>query len=364
MNTLVIGQRIPLKELTSSMEIGFEVQIHAAGLKHHLMVKQEGSVVPAGTFTHGGMQGKHEIQLDHLSPDARISVVIELPTGLKNLSTGQVVLLAHGKPVAGFQISGRNFTTEKTATLAEIYFKNGWRCGVLCQGYSGLLASVLQAQGGVLAPVQSPVSPSAVSGEKLNLSKLTLEKQGASGTIELSKHSVVHPININLKWSGQGRSSWFGLRTESPDLDLGCMVEMQNGDSLVIQALGGYFGSRTSHPYILLDKDDRSGNSADGENLTIHQPAQMRRMLVYAFIYEGASTFADVNAKVTLTDQFGNEIVIPLNQARSERFCALALIQKEGSNIRITKEERYFQGHRPCDHHYNFGFSWTVGRKD
>ncbi|MFC6592777.1 hypothetical protein ACFP81_12735 [Deinococcus lacus] len=44
-------------------------------------------------------------------------------------------------------------------------------------------------------------------------------------------------------------------------------------------------------------------------------------------------------------------------------FCAIALIENYGGDIKVTKEERYFTGHQACDQHYGFGFNWAAGSK-
>ena len=371
MTLLVIGQRTPLQTLTPARVLTLEVQA-GPSTRHHLVLKTESQPAlpsglhPAGAFTVAGLQGTHQLDLRQLPQHCKVAVVIEHPAGLKTLGPSHFRIWVDGQVVAELSFSGQQFSAEKTAILAEVYFKNEWRIVALCQGFSDLLPAALKVYGGTVAPVQALPVPAAVhdivtnsSGGKIRLSKLTLEKQGSSGTIELSKSSPLQPININLKWSGQakpGLGNLFGLMASAPDLDLGCLVEMQNGDSLVIQALGGYFGNRYQSPHILLDKDDRSGNALDGENLTVYQPANIKRMLVYAFIYQGAATFADVNARVTLKDHAGNEILIPLNQPRAERFCALALIERQGQSVRITKEEHYFRGHEACDTPLPFWF--------
>lgn len=50
------------------------------------------------------------------------------------------------------------------------------------------------------------------------------------------------------------------------------MYRLKDGRQGVIQALGNSFGAADQPPYIKLDKDDRSGASANGENMDFFRP--------------------------------------------------------------------------------------------
>ncbi|WP_407568652.1 TerD family protein [Deinococcus altitudinis] len=211
------------------------------------------------------------------------------------------------------------------------------------------------------APVQPPSAP-------IRLTKVTLEKQGQRATISLSKGNAPQPIHVNLNWDKGGgtRKGIFGLpmAVANADLDLGCMYVMKDGEMGAIQALGNRFGSERFAPYIMLDKDDRSGQASDGENLYILRPELIQQVLVFAFIYEGTSDFTSVNGRLNIKDAGGNEIAIRLNNPDARRtFCAIAMFENVGGKIEVSKEERYFQGHQDCDEHYGFGFRWTAGSK-
>ena len=47
----------------------------------------------------------------------------------------------------------------------------------------------------------------------------------------------------------------------------------------------------------------------------------------------------------------------------SERCCAIALLENDHGNIRISKEARYFRDQKVMDEGYGFGFRWAAGRK-
>lgn len=222
------------------------------------------------------------------------------------------------------------------------------------------------------APVP-PASAAAASPEpKVNLSKVRLDKQGEKHKISLAKDSGPQVFHINLQWdqpsSSQGGSFLGRLLggggRGGADLDLGCMWRDRQGNQGVIQPLGGNFGSRQTTPFIFLDKDDRTGAAADGENMRIHRPDTISLVVIFAMIYEGTANFSNVNARLTIFDGRGGEILIPLNTPDPRRtFCAVAAITNDGQAVEVSKEERYFPSHQECDQFYGFGFRWVNGRK-
>jgi tellurite resistance protein TerA len=207
----------------------------------------------------------------------------------------------------------------------------------------------------------------------VNLGKITLDKRGESRTINLSKDTQVQPILANLKWDANGSApqkrgflaSIFGGGQEAADLDLGCMYRLKNGEAGVIQALGGNFGAKSRPPFVLLDKDDRTGAADDGENLTIFRPSDIDLLIIFAFIYDGSADFTQVNGRMTLKDATGSETFMRLSApSAGETFCVVASVRGQGDSVVVTKEERYFPGHEQADRHFGFGFNWVPGRKD
>ncbi len=71
----------------------------------------------------------------------------------------------------------------------------------------------------------------------INLDKITLEKQGDSHKIDLSKGSDTQKeIIINLNWSQEKRGFWGSLLGSSSeiDLDLGCYYELKDGQKQLL----------------------------------------------------------------------------------------------------------------------------------
>lgn len=208
---------------------------------------------------------------------------------------------------------------------------------------------------------------------------IQLEKTGDSYRINLSKEKI-QQIHVNLNWNAhssvtsKGRN-WLEKRIaaqpQPADLDLGCMYELDPkagqfglNEKGVIQALGNSFGSKTSPPFVFLDKDDRSGASADGENLYLMRPEVIRRVLTYAFVYEGGQDFRHLGASLSIRLGGVEQVYLLLDNSQSgSTFCAAAMITYNGDQVEICKEARYFNGHSDCDRYYGFGFQWTAGRK-
>nr|GFA20815.1 hypothetical protein [Tanacetum cinerariifolium] len=78
---------------------------------------------------------------------------------------------------------------------------------------------------------------------------ITLQKRGDKHQINLSKEQKVQlKVDVNLNWnSGEAKSTGLfgklfgGGAAAAPDLDLGCMYELNDGSKGVIQPLGGNF---------------------------------------------------------------------------------------------------------------------------
>jgi tellurite resistance protein TerA len=207
-------------------------------------------------------------------------------------------------------------------------------------------------------------APSPPAAGTVNLSKVTLEKKGQARSVDLRKGGGTQPLHINLNWSATVEGGARRSAVAVPDLDLGCMFEMLDGLKGVIQPLGNSFGNAHGPPWIWLDKDDRSGHDADGENLWVYRPDLLKRMMVFGLIYEGAPDFKSVAATLSVREADGTETVVHLDNPYANRvYCAILLVTNTGSSVEIRKEEQYFRTGSEADRQYRFGFRWSAGRK-
>ena len=215
------------------------------------------------------------------------------------------------------------------------------------------------------APVP-PATPAPAAASAVNLSKIALTKQAPS--VNLAKPGASGgTIRINLNWvQGESSGGLFGKRKKGVDLDLRCLYELADGSRGGIGALDRVFGSLDSRPYIQLDSDDRSGNSAGGENMFVNlaNPAVFRRILVFADIYAGSPNWAAVDGVVTVESQFGPPIEVRMDSAKNNlRTASIALIEVGAQGVTITRAVEYFSGGDKMDKHFRWGLNWGRGSK-
>lgn len=143
---------------------------------------------------------------------------------------------------------------------------------------------------------------------------------------------------------------------------------MSTGESGVVQALGNSYGDLDQPPYIKLMADDRTGASTEGEWLEINGDAwsSIRRILIFAFIYEGAANWQETDGVIQLMVPGQPEVEVRMNEQNSnirDIMCAVALLENSSNQIRVNRVVRFFTGHEQMDKEYGWGLSWSAGRK-
>ncbi|MDF3288340.1 MULTISPECIES: TerD family protein [Streptomyces] len=150
------------------------------------------------------------------------------------------------------------------------------------------------------------------------------------------------------------------------DLDLACMYELADGKKGVVQPLGNFLGSFNEAPYIQLSGDDRFG-SGSGETIYINldHKDQLRRLLVFVYIYDGTPAFDRTHAVVTLYPSAGPSIEIALTERAPEaRSCAVVLIENNKGELTVRREVKYVYGFQSeLDRLYGWGLQWGRGYK-
>ncbi len=211
---------------------------------------------------------------------------------------------------------------------------------------------------------------------------IVLEKRGDTHRINLEKRSsalTTGEIIINLDWSKGGFFKWF-LAKEDIDLDLGCFYELRNGEKSLIDGLqfshnrGGNRHERSRQgsydyaPYIWHQGDDRGITDSSGETILVNPKGinEIKRIIVYTFIYEGAAKWSQTNAVVTVKVPGHEDVIVEMGRQSSELpFCAIAELDFGGDNsITVKKLISFHLGHRDCDSEYGWGFNYTPGSKD
>ncbi|WP_142215751.1 TerD family protein [Streptomyces sp. SLBN-118] len=357
----------------------------------------------SGAVRHEGKQTAPDGVRDQVWVDlARVEPTIEkivLAASADRGSFGQVPglyikVLDAGSGAEIARYDSQDATVETAFVLGELYRRQGaWKFRAVGQGYStgleGLATdfgiTVDEPQQAAPAPVPAapvmppapPPPPVAAPSTPVRLSKVTLTKDTPS--VSLTKQGGTSgAMRVNLSWQVRKQFQGWGAKLGRAvamhgdlDLDLCALYELTDGRKGVVQALGNAFGALHQPPYIHLDGDDRTGGTS-GENLTINldHKDRLRRVVIFVTIYEGARSFADLDATVTLQPQNGAAIDFSLGECTvPSTVCALALITNTGSDLVVQREARFLvpergvSPQRTIDYAYGWGMNWTPGRK-
>lgn len=241
---------------------------------------------------------------------------------------------------------------------------------VICKFTSGVISNALVNDSDVLSLNDFKSRIPGASELKL-ASKITLKSKGDS--FEIKPKVSAGEILINLNWNQGTQKKGFLSKIFSGsgavDLDLGCLFEMRDDPNAKgsIQPLGNVFGDFDRPPYILHMGDDRTGALAQGENMKINLAYihTLKRVLIYTYIYEGAPKWTDTDAVVTVKVPGHPVVEVPMGSQQDSRpFCAVTLLEFEGTDIKITKLVTFHNGHPECDQAYRWGLRWVAGSKD
>ncbi|MFG2003234.1 TerD family protein [Spirillospora sp. NPDC048911] len=205
--------------------------------------------------------------------------------------------------------------------------------------------------------------------------KISLTK--SSPSVSLTKHGATSGnMRVNLNWTAREgvATGRFGKRRRGYDLDLDlcCLWELMDGRKGIIHAVGD-FGALDRPPYILLDKDDRTGSVETGENLTINLDfaAQFKRILVFAEIYDGADDFRGLDAIATLYPVGSPPIEMRMDDCHdASRDAVLALIENMNGELVVRREGRFVLpppgrprwGKMSVDQAYTWNLEWVASR--
>ncbi|MCX4669099.1 TerD domain-containing protein [Streptomyces sp. NBC_01381] len=373
------------------------------------------AVHSSGAVRHEGKKTEGGRVTDALAVDlARVEPAIEtvvLAASTDGGTFGQVpglfirvVDAANGVEIARYD--SEDATVETAFVLGELYRRQGaWKFRAVGQGYGSGLEGLatdygisvdepqqaappvaapapVQPPAAPAAPVQAPPppaqAPAAPAAQPVRLSKVTLTKEAPSVSLK-KQGGTSGAMRVNLNWEVRKQFKGWGAKLGRAvamhadlDLDLCALYELADGRKGVVQALGNAFGALDQPPYLLLDGDDRTGAVATGENLTVNLDHinDFKRIVIFVTIYEGARSFADLNATVTLQPQHGASIDFSLDECTvPSTVCALALITNNNGDLFVKREARYLvpergvSPQRTIDYAYGWGMNWTPGRK-
>ena len=408
------GPSVPDADASALLLVGGKVRSDADFVFYNQPAHSSGAVRHEGKRDAGG-QVTDSLHVDLARVEPAIETVI-LAASSDGGSFGRVPGLyvevrdtARNTVVARLDNPGA--TVETAFVLGEFYRRQGaWKFRAVGQGYDSGLEGLATDYGISVdepqqapapippapaatpppppaAPPAPPVTPPAVtappptappSTAPVRLTKVTLTK--AAPSVSLTKQGGTSgALRVNLNWQVRKQFSGWARKLGRPiamhddlDLDLCALYELSDGSKGVVQALGNAFGALDRPPFVHLDGDDRTGAVSTGENLTVSLDHQQyfRRILVFVTIYQGARSFADLHATVTLQPQYGAPVDFSLDECTvPSTVCALALITNTGGDLVVQREARYLvpergvSPQRTVDHAYGWGMNWTPGRK-
>ncbi|SFD90169.1 TerD family protein [Massilia yuzhufengensis] len=404
------GQKGKLADLGCGSVFPVEVDIQAPGLsvdvscfgldasdrlsddRYMVFYNQLASPEGAVRLEMAGSSARFAVNLDLLPASIAKLVFVAAIDGSQSMRSLGACALNLGSAVR-FPWSGADFGDEKAVIVAELYRRDGsWRFGAVGQGFNGGLSALLAHFGGAEAtPAAAPAStptPAAPPAAKVSLSKVTLDKRGDKVSLDKRAGKGFGRIHVNLNWNQSAtaappppaKTGFFDklIAGASPrkgrggiDLDLGCMYELADGRRGLVQALGNSWGDLDREPFIKLDADDRTGAASGGENLYINGERfdQIRRALIFSFIYEGVPNWSATDGVVTIAVPDQAPIEVRLDGGGNQIMCAIALIENKGGSLQVTKLAEYFQqqgstsAHELMDRHFGFGMRWKTGSK-
>jgi tellurite resistance protein TerA len=327
--------------------------------------------------------GRFDIDLDRVPPEiARIVFCVTIDQGqgrqsLSALRSGAIEVERGGAVAAAFSpdLAG---APEAAMTFGELYRRGDeWKFRAVGQGFNGGLAPLARSFGIEVAdeppappppapPPPPPPPPAAAppAPRPVNLSKVSLEKKGQAVSLE-KRGASFGQIVVNLNWS-RGKRGFFSS-AGAIDLDLGCLLEMQDGRKSVVQALGRMFGSYHEPPYIALDGDDRTGDVSQGENMRINGAHwnEIKRVAIFANIYDGVPNWQQTDGVVSMTMPDQPPIEVRMTEGRNDkRLCGIVLLENDGGQLKATRIVDYFRDQSELDQAYGWGLRWVAGSKD
>jgi tellurite resistance protein TerA len=379
------GPGVPDADASALLLVGGKVRSDADFVFYNQPEHSSGAVRHEGKRTDGGrVTDTLLVDLARVEPSVETVVLVASADGGTFAQIADLYIevrdAAQNTVAARFDSAGA--TVETAFVLGEFYRRQGaWKFRAVGQGYdSGLEGLATDFGITVDEPQQAaPMAPPPVpAAQPVRLSKVTLTKSAPS--VSLAKQGGTSgAMRVNLNWQVHKQFSGWGskrgravARHADLDLDLCALYELTDGRKGVVQALGNAYGALHQPPYIHLDGDDRTGAVASGENLTVNldHKRDFRRILVFVTIYEGARSFADLHATVTLQPQHGAAIDFSLDECTvPSTVCALALITNTGDDLVVQREARYLvpergvSPQRTVDQVYGWGMNWTPGRK-
>ncbi|WP_379922741.1 TerD family protein [Erythrobacter sp. R86502] len=364
----------PQCEMT--IEFGMDgIDIAAFGLEAGQKIGDDRYVVlfsnprsPGGEISMTGTPGSARFTIDLAKLPVTIDRIVFTAThDSRAVGEARPLRLAIDGGKATFDAAA-GLTNEKAVMLAELYrHASGWKLGTIGAGFAGGLAALIRHFGGEVAEAAPPPAPPPPPAAPVSLKKISLDKGNSSVSLK-KQGSSFGEIVLNLNWTARTQKKGFFGGSQQLDLDLGVIFELADGRGAgCIQALGRSFGSYHQPPFIELSGDDRTGAVAAGETIRVNGQHfdQIRRIGVFALIYEGAPNWAETDGVVRLNIPGQPEIEVRMDETGSrDRLCGIATIDNVGGELKMSRLMRFYSSQKPFAEDIGVYLQWTRGSKD
>jgi len=299
----------------------------------------------------GGIREEIRIHISQIPTDIeRIAITLTIHDGeiigksfgLVSDASCTIIDCGSGEQLGVFRF-GEDLHLETAIVVGEFYLHKGdWKFNAVGSGFNGGLPSLvtnfgLEVEEEVAAaaePIAKPAAqtklpppdpvlkPTAESVPPVQLSKVSLEKQGS----------------VNIRKSGKvtARLEWESAK----DLDLYCFYVTANNE--VGKIYYRNLGSPQNSPYIQLDGDSKGKGQ---ETITIHKPEELKYVLfaAYSAISNGIGSFYSMKARAVVDNHQGQQVVSSLYEKNNYAYwVAIAHIDfTSPSEMKVSHVEQY-----------------------
>ncbi len=371
---IVKGQKVDLMSNNpglSQVTVNFSFNESNARLIAFLLSK-DGKVIDSTNFVSFNQRTAASGSIECISSSQFVIRLSSIPLGVEKIS---FALIAPQEGASGISLNlldtvtnnpvlqydlAESISANAASLVCEVYrYKGTWKFGAVGNSVKGGLKAICQLYGVSEQEVTKPAESEPIVHKPVELrkgQKVSLKKQGSS----------FGEILINLNWNQRPSSGVSLFKPKSIDLDLGCLYELKNGSKGAVQALGNAFGSLTNSPFVALDGDDRTGANSAGENLRVNgqKVSEIKRLLIYTFIYEGAADWQEADGIVTVKCPSNSDVIVRMDEYGSRKImCAIALFENSGETFSVQKVVQFFKSHKEMDKAFSWGLRWVHGSK-
>ncbi len=260
---------------------------------------------------------------------------------------------------------------ESALILGEVYRRQGqWKFRSVGQGFTGGLKTLAEFYGVEISDAPEKVSVSFTPmPAAYPTAPTTLNLDKSRPVVSLDKNAQgFGEIKINLHWRQPTSNpqktgllgGLFSTKSSAVDLNIGCLYELYNGKTGAIQTLNHPIGSFEQEPYILLKANDQTGASIKNQWLHLNKQhwSKFKRLLIFAYIQEGSPNWAAIEAALTIEVEGETPLQIQLLEgSRVSNVCAIVLLENQADGLMVTRQARYFSGHKAMNKYYQWGLT-------